>query len=350
MRIGILTLPLHNNYGGIVQAYALQTVLERMGHDVKVFNGRYDPTFKLARWKAPAVWLLKCIKRLKAERHTAAFISRYIKTYPIRTVKDIHQSDVDAIVVGSDQIWQLEFLEGVFGEHGSADAFLQFASNWNIKRFAYAASFGVDAWKYPAEKNAVYRELAAKFDGISVREDTGVRLCSEHLGVDAIHLLDPTMLLTPADYLALCTPDRAHGSAGTLFCYILSDSEEKERLIQKVASERGLKPYFIKPTPPYQPVEQWLRSFHDATFVVTDSFHGSAFSILFGKPFVTFGSVNIGFTRLESLMRMFNAEDHLVMSIGDYRSDKSYAAPSDAFERLTAERKLAFDFLRSMSI
>ena len=194
MRIGILTLPLHTNYGGILQAYALQTVLERMGHDVCLIEKKRQP-LRLPLWKAPLSYGKRIIKNLTGNpfpifyeqkmnreepvvrQNTDKFINKYIKRRIVDDFSDIRGTDFDAIVVGSDQIWRPKYFQEI--EH----AFLDFTEGWNIKRIAYAASFGTDEWEYTPEQTERCAKLLKRFDAVSVREKLGVSLCKEYFHV-----------------------------------------------------------------------------------------------------------------------------------------------------------------------
>ena len=219
MRIALFTLSLHSNYGGILQAYALQTILERMGHQVVVLNKPPHP-HRLRLLKKPFCYAKRVLLKLfvdpktiihKEDRifaesilirqHTDRFIYRYIHNRWLIDLKDFQEGEVDGIVVGSDQIWRPKYFVG--WSRDLSDAFLAFAEKWNIKRWAYAASFGTDTWDFPKKQTPRYAQLMQQFLAVSVREDTGVTLCRDHLHVEAQHLLDPTLLLTADDYLAL---------------------------------------------------------------------------------------------------------------------------------------------------
>ena len=375
MKIGILTLRLHTNYGGIVQAYALQTVLERMGHDVKVINKRMKQVkFSLPRWKKPLAYgkrlLVKVLidhnEVIKKEelwtreyalvsRYTNEFIARYIHSYYVETVDDVRPDDFDAIVVGSDQIWREIYDKRGFLADNNANRFLAFADGWDIKRYVYAASFGVDYWQFNPDETRQMARLAKQFLAVSVREDSAVTLCKQYLGIDAVHLIDPTMLLTSADYSILVEAANMPASEGDLFCYILDSSEEKTALIERIAEERGMRPFYVRNKNLREKcnieercvpsVEKWLRAFMDAKFVVTDSFHGMAFSINFGKPFIAIGNEERGMARMSSIARMFGMEDHLLTGTADYDPDKSYDVAPETRNILEEQRQRSRDFL-----
>ena len=333
MRIGILTLPLHTNYGGILQAYALQTVLERMGHDVCLIEKKRQP-LRLPLWKAPLSYGKRIIKNLTGNpfpifyeqkmnreepvvrQNTDKFINKYIKRRIVDDFSDIKETDFDAIVVGSDQIWRPKYVQEI--EH----AFLDFTEGWNIKRIAYAASFGTDEWEYTSEQTEKCAKLLKQFDAVSVREDSGVSLCREHFHIEAEHVLDPTLLLRSGDYINLFEMAGMPKSKGTLLCYILDKTLEKMALVNKVADEKHFVPFRVNSLVEntkaslheriQPPVEQWLRGFYDAEFVITDSFHACVFSIIFNKPFIVMGNTGRGLSRFSSLFSTFGLTDCLL--------------------------------------
>ena len=217
MKIGILTLPLHTNYGGILQAWALQTVLERMGHEVKVLSR--DKKYKLT----PFFWLVRVPSRIirrmfgkkvgilnevyynKVQEQIRVNIEPTINQYVHRDKRyldKISEKDYDCFVVGSDQIWRPKYIKSTL-KSTIENAFLGFAKEWNVHRISYAASFGTDEWEYTPEQTMIVRELIKKFAAVSVREKSGRDLCQKNLGINAEHLLDPTMLLSKEDWLNL---------------------------------------------------------------------------------------------------------------------------------------------------
>ena len=338
MKIGILTLPLHTNYGGILQAYALQTVLERMGHEVHVIEEKRRP-LSIPIQNMPFCYGKRIVKNIIGRKcpifyeqkynceqpiirqNTDKFIKKYIHIAEYDDFSDIKESEYDAIVVGSDQVWRPKY----FGLNQIENAYLKFAEGWNIKRIAYAASFGTDEWEYNSKQTSECGRLLRMFDSVSVREDSGVDLCKRYFGVDAQHVLDPTMLLGKEDYIKLFTDANTPKSKGNLLCYILDETEEKKALIKRVADEKGLIPFNVKSqsddinSPVSEriqpPLEQWLRGFYDAEFVVTDSFHACVFSILFNKPFIVYGNKARGMSRFMSLLNALGLHDRFLANL-----------------------------------
>ena len=339
MKIGILTLPLNSNYGGVLQAFALQTILKRMGHDVSEIELK-----KNLRWQYPPLWkmplsfgkrfLFKYIVRRKNQKilleryerkiypllvhDILEFISKYIRQFKVDKFIDC-KGKFDAFVCGSDQIWRYKYYPLFEGD--IANVYLKFLGDDSCKRIAYAASFGTDNWEYPAKETAECKNWIQKFDAVSVREETGVKLCSTYYDIKAKHVLDPTMLLSKDDYVDLIEKSDVPKSKGNLFCYILDNTDEKMNVVKNIEKQRHLSSFFMngdcgnwtedleKRIQP--PVESWLRAFYDSEFIVTDSFHACVFSILFHKQFLVIGNKERGLARIYSLLSMFGLEDRL---------------------------------------
>ncbi|MEQ5575227.1 polysaccharide pyruvyl transferase family protein [Providencia huaxiensis] len=337
MKIGILTQPLHNNYGGLLQAYALQSFLARQGHDVLTvdFSKTYKPKFGgikgiaknsikkyILRHDIKSVFPLKDTEKHKISQHTNRFISENIRrTQLITNLSEFSFLDAynfDAFIVGSDQVWRPRYSPGM------PAFFLDFLrDDKEIKRIAYAASFGVDHCdEYTQEELDSYAYLAKLFDAIGVREDSAVDLCDKYFDVNATHVLDPTFLLKKDDYINLINSDKTQPIDGNLMVYVLDPQEEKNKIISEIEKRHNLTSYNFMGNNTlgiYQPVTQWLRGFMESEFVVTDSFHGVVFSIIFNKPFIAIGNKDRGLTRFTSLLKLFNLEDRLISSLDDIK-------------------------------
>lgn len=342
MKIGILTQPLHTNYGGLLQNYALQQTLIRAGHDVETIDWG-TPDMLLTDWFRFKRFLLlkfggKKYKSLKPlltkqektviQSNTNRFIQTQIRHTKAMTCLEDFEAQArrgryDAYIVGSDQCWRPKFNPFL------SAMFLSFLKDGKAKRIAYAASFATDQWEFSEEMTAQCAPLAQKFNLITVREDSAVQLCKEHLGVDAIHVLDPTLLLAREDYQNLVETENEPHSSGSLFNYILDPDETKSAFIDRVANELGLVPFQVLPK--YQvgnrtvedvknniedcifpKVTTWIRAFMDAEMTIVDSFHGVVFSILFNKPFWIIGNNERGMSRFTSLLKLFNLENRLL--------------------------------------
>ena len=332
MKIAILTLDLQTNFGGILQAYALQTVLERMGHEVTHLQAKHS------RLHNPVVMPLVWCKRLYrkyfqgdrqlpifenpykwAGKNTDRFISSNLNCRFLAPEEwnEGLAKEYDAFVVGSDQVWRPFYTPDV------TRFFTAFLGHSDICRIAYAASFGVDGNEFSKEQIACGREYLKLFSAISVREESGIRLCKELFDVQACQVLDPTLLLRREDYQ--CFASTAPQSPWNLMVYVLDRTEEKDAFIAEFAEKRGLVPFYAnsKTEIPWNvdipigerkqpPLENWLRGFADAEFVLTDSFHACVFSILFHKPFGVFVNLERGLSRIESLLRPLGLMDRCI--------------------------------------
>ena len=337
-KILILSQPIGGNYGGIIQAYALQSIITKIG--VQAVTDNYINTQDNIKYK------LKKIKRIfhniilrenrilmydKEIHKVLTAQTRYFidaKLYICNTRLNKKQLDIqdiygfDTVVVGSDQVWRKPY-------SNIPEYLLDFTKGMDIKRISYAASFGKDDLsEYGDKLIKKSAALAKKFDAISVREDSGVDICNEYWGVKAQQHVDPTLLLEKDDYLKLIHEDInvLKKSDGQIFTYVLDSDKNKDEIIDKVSSHLKLKSFDIMPPKPMTKkdlrsnpdkfvlphVTQWLKSFKDADFIITDSFHGSVFSIIFNKPFIAIGNKERGLTRFSSLLRLFNLEDRLV--------------------------------------
>ena len=346
MKVGIVTLPLHTNYGGILQAWALQTVIERMGHESShVFRHLLGP---LCVYEGRTSEEIRTI-----QGNCDRFVDRYIRCDET-PIAEIAPDRYDTLVVGSDQIWR-HYIDGLLLVPFTT-AFLDFAESWNVKRIAYAPSFGIDKWEAPEEMIPRCSELLKKFDAVSCRELSGAAICRDVLGVEAKTVVDPTLLMKREDYEALIAGEATEPPPGTLMSYVLDRNPEKQALIDAIAAAHGLEPYYANAKPEdntaplaervQPPIEQWLRGFRDSKMVITDSFHATVFSILFGRPFIVTGNPWRGLSRLESLLKQLGLEDHLVMTAKDFDPKKDYGVPPSAYEKLDALRRDAMDFLK----
>lgn len=321
MRIGILTQPLVANYGGILQNYALQAVLKRMGHEVWTMDYLKYTWFDWFNnaWRILAHKLLghdvkfsKTPSSRKAnERPLRRFVNENISLTTPRTKhierKIVEKFGFEGIIVGSDQVWRPKYVILI------QDMFLNFCKDMPIKRIAYAASFGTDEWEFTTEQTKLCAPLAQQFDAISVREASGVSLCRNYLNVEATHVLDPTLLLTAENYACLCIGIPCNKPF--VFAYILDQSEEKLKMIEDFAASKGLT-YLIQSAGTVikqdDSIELWLSRFRDAAYIITDSFHGTAFSINFSKDFYVFSNKERGNSRIESLLELFDLQDRII--------------------------------------
>ncbi len=373
MRIGVLTLPLHTNYGGILQAYAMQHVLKREGHNVVLLDRDRCP---LPIWYlSPFVYCKRIFCKLflrknvsvfreirvhnnrkRLRQHTNKFIIKYIKRKTFNKFNELKSKEYDCLVVGSDQVWRP--LYASFMLDGVQHAFLDFAKTWSVKRIAYAASFGTDEWEFSPKETSDCSVLSELFDFIGVRESSGIKNCKKYLNVDAHLVPDPTLLLEREDYIRLIQAKSGlKPSGGNLMVYILDQTEETCQFVDNISNRYHLIPFAAnvraedtslpieKRVQP--PVEQWLKAFLEAELIVTDSFHACVFSIIFNKPFLVIGNKKRGESRFISLLNMFGLNKRLVLpNQADVDlTPIDYTPINKQLEKLRAETKILFKTL-----
>lgn len=378
-KVGILTLHQITNYGGILQAYALQRVIKSFGYDVEVIEksmycdspSAIKKVF-LYSWRIFQKKVLRKSISIKKEEHqnervtlwyesaklTLPFVEKHIRHRYVNSFDEIHSDDYRTIVVGSDQIWRPVYVEDVYME--IEDAFLSFARKWNVNRISYAASFGSEEWEYTNEQTKKCKELLSLFKAVSCREDKGVEFCKQHLDYpNAVTVLDPTLLLTKQDYESLIG-DNKESLKGDLMTYVLDKNKKSDDIINYVAQKESLTPFSVKAKTSYNsnnaamedklqpPVEKWLQGFRDAKFIITDSFHACVFAIIFRKPFVVCLNSDRGIARYKTLLSKFNLEYRLVCEYNPQQIDAILKQPLKIDEvRLDDLRKESLNFLKS---
>lgn len=349
-----MTQPLEMNYGGILQNWALQQALRGLGHDPITIDA-------FERYSTPH-YLFNCLRTLlkKLQGKQANWPKRYhgslrnqllgqfveqhiAKTRVMWNYKRsvVNQYRLEALVVGSDQVWRARFNGGHL-----EDMYLKFAEGLPLKRrVAYAASFGVDEWEYSPERTCACARLAQQLDAISVREQSGVDLCRDHLGVEACCVLDPTLLLKADDYEALIGEESVEPGR-YLAVYCLDITPEKKEFFEQLAKKRGLEVrYYSAGWSAEVTVQRWLAILKHASMVVTDSFHGTVFSILFGKEFYTFGNSHRGNTRFLGLLQQLGLVERFINDSSLEEQTDNEIDWTDVFSRLDVLRRGSIDFL-----
>lgn len=357
MRVCIVTRMDYGNYGNRLQNYALKKLLEEVGIEslsgLQVIKKRdWEETSKGIRRlvkKLIPIWLYKNYYRMYCEGNNRSagrrqkfidFTTQYIGALPCFIVKDdkdlcdsLEEYNFDYYIAGSDQIWNPKF-------SGRDFEFLAFAPY--EKRLSFAASFGVD--KIPEGQKDRYRKLLSGMRYISIRETQGVKIAEQLTGRNDIDLtLDPTLLLEKEKWESLIKRDRTSKPDHYIATYFLGELPESvlqfsERLglpVLRLNDKEQKEIYELDPI-------GFLSVIHDADFVLTDSFHATAFSIIYRKEFYVFrrkekGQVNM-FNRLENLLTLLNLTDRISSDI----------ICEKAIDRITEERWNAIeDYLLS---
>lgn len=316
MRIGIVTF--FGPYGGALQCYALQCVLRSMGHDVTVINrrwGRFGTRKKISFF---SLIKQRIHETLVGDPYSKFYQQNYHFTRPVTSPEDLQElgteKHFDVIIAGSDQPWNPECIK-------TMDYY--FYLDWvspNVKKYAYAVSFGKDY--FPASKDEIkkIKDLLQTYEAISVREKSGIDICKNLFDINAIQCLDPTLLLQGKDYSDII--DGKNLKSDYICEFFLDPTPDKLHLVHEIAAQEGLS--VVDNNPPYPTnrfaryffrkysISQWLRNIRDAKYVITDSFHGTVFSILFHKHFVSIDNIKRGSARFRSLLSLVGLCNHLL--------------------------------------
>src|SRR5690606_1174645 len=272
------------------------------------------------------------------------------RTLPIDNLSQLKQAtqDFDAFVVGSDQVWRLEYVKDNYPTY-----FLDFVPQGKTK-IAYAASLGKDYWEGGDESVAIVSKLLTDFDLVTVREDRAVDVCLQTFNyAKAHHVLDPTFLPDMSFYKKLIDSIGFDKEIG-LFNYVLDPSPNSSKLVEKISKQKHLKTnkIYLNENKSIKTgsslVENWLAHFYYADFVVTDSFHGMVFSIIFNKPFLVFGNKERGLTRFSSLLKLLDLEERLIDADSNTDIDIILNKPIDytsVNEKINTWRVLSTDLL-----
>lgn len=211
------------------------------------------------------------------------------------------------------------------------------------------ASFGTDKPEYSDEQIKQCKKLIGFFDAVSLREESGLSVISTFgwkANVEGV-VLDPTMLLAAEDYQKVL-PLKASESKGKIFYYVLDRNDQINAILSEVSQNLDKELYGIsdiqKDNEILISIEEWLTDIRDAEFVITDSFHGMVFSILFHKQFTVIANKKRGITRFTSLLSMFGLEDRLINSPNEYKQlpDIDYDEVDISLEQRRSE---SLDFL-----
>ena len=312
MKIGILTHPLHSNYGGILQCYALNTYLRKLGHDTVVIRRVPNKQFFLKRWLKYILRIIGVSRfRIKQTDNKSINLSRFVNSYieyttpvdSMRKMKSIcRKYNLDSVVVGSDQVWREDFAMNY-----GYNYFLDFVPK-NVVKLSYAASFGLSEWHYNSAQTCRINELLLEFRGISVRELDGVRLCQDYLNLSPSLLIDPTLLLDKVDYEKISS--RRLIDEKYVLVYWLGDRSCIADTISKY-QEDGYKVVDIqlRSNSILPSIGDWLSYIQFADFVITDSFHGCVFSLIFKKNFCIHSNDLGGNGRLTSLFTLLDIKE-----------------------------------------
>lgn len=328
--LGIVSIWSEPNYGSELTYYALYRVITQMGLKALMIERPVS-----------AAW--------KAQSSDKTLFQNF--PYPANAIAPLYQDTIDmyrlndmcrGFMVGSDQMWHPQ-LYRAFGEF----SFLNFVQENKLK-IAYATSFGCDQWQSDAAMQRDILHSLQRFDAISVRESSGMRLLKDAFGLSGDLVLDPIFLCGRHILDELSAKANRKPAGPFLGAYILDITAEKKNAVLQYASKHALPVNFITDArqhgdaAPEDPVvvnnaslEEWIYNFAMADFVITDSYHGMCLCLLFHKQFFCIANTSRGLTRFKSLLSMLHLEDRLVMN-SDELLQKSEETPPVDFEKVDA--------------
>lgn len=329
MKIAILTVPFNNNYGGFLQAFALKNILKSYGHEVWFIDRRRNRKgSRIVRIIKHILFLDKSQRRKKEiSINTLKFQETYLQPktrtfYTSKSLKQCLQYKFDLYIVGSDQVWRYKF-----AKENIDDYFFNFLKGTSAPRISYAASFGISSSEYDYEKKSLCSSLLKEFKYISVREESAKKILHEEFKIpnkDIKTVLDPTLLLNVDNYKILVNQYEKYDKE-YIFSYILDTTFELNDSIHQLSDSINLPVIKLKAQTgdkktwdTIEAVELWLNRIYYSKFVITDSFHGMVFSIIFKKPFIVFANHSRGLDRFTSLLSILGLSNRLITNSNKY--------------------------------
>lgn len=329
MKISIITIHRVLNYGTVLQAFATQEVIKKMGHQVEIIDYitevRKPKDIFMAYPKNLSKNFLKrlfyILIRIPSNALKFLTFNSFIKNnYQLSKRKYIsiidlkkNPPDADAYIVGSDQVWNSKYNEMV-----DEGFFLEFGND-SILKLSYASSFGGEFIE--EDESIKVKGHLEKFNAISVREKSGKKII-ENMNLNSSVVLDPTLVLSKSEWGNYLSPKIINNRKKYLLLFLIyNEDNNATKYARKIADEKGLEVVQLNWKPfkkdgvdkivLYKTPFEFLRYIRDADFVVTNSFHGTAFAINFNKEFITVARKEFN-TRLENILEDFNLKDRYV--------------------------------------
>ena len=302
-KINLLTIHYGRCYGAVMQTYATCKLLEEAGHDVSVIN-LIHPREK------SFLWSRRNLNAIFTEFFFWLFKKRYFPklTSKMYCLIPSHLPNADITIVGSDQVWNRDIVK----EFGLS-FFLDFVPPTQ-QRYSLSSSFGKSSWAEDDQYTELVKQELTCFNKISVREDTGVQILHDVFSIEAIRLLDPTLGYGKFDQFVLY-----NRPVNIIFPFLLLGSQDELKICEGISELLHLELFVKKRYHAYfcQGPRMWLTNIHNSRYIITDSFHGLALSLVFRKDFFVLIADPQKFTRLESLLRLVHLEDRIITSLSD---------------------------------
>lgn len=363
MKVEIITLHRISNFGSLLQTYATQNAIEKMGYETEVldfvpkgmsFIRGCWPKNDTPVWKKAVKFFPHLVVSAVAHNNVDLFLKKYIhlsdKRY--KSYHDLLKNTplADAYLSGSDQVWNTQ------NNNPPEDLkayYLGFVPEGK-KRIAYAGSFGKST--FTPEEETIIKEFIAKYDFVSVREDDGVRIL-QHFGFDnGVHVVDPTLLLSGEEWKKFASIKKAP-EAGYVFVYNLNRNSLIKEVARTIAKEKGLRIINFSDTFDFvlgaknrfgNTAEDFVNHIANADYVVTDSFHGTAFSLNLNRQVIVVKAPRYN-SRIESILRVAGLlETRLVGTVEEGSKAASTTIDYEIVNsRMASARIKSYEFLKN---
>jgi len=344
--IGVIDFWFIQNYGSILNGYAIYKIIKSFGYSPFMIN---KPNAFADDWEL-------------VNTHNARFFQKFYDKndispcYPYVRLSELNQL-CDSFCVGSNQVWNHNLSYNM-------TTFLNFADD-NKKKISFASSFGHSKDNIKEEKKEEIIKLLSRFNAISVREKSGVKICEEY-GVKADEVLEPVFCLEEKYFIELAEQAKFEETEPYMLTYILDPTPEKRKAILFYRNKLGLKiinildgvilnyaknkiilnlPNILENAG----AEDFVKAFMNASFVITDSFNGTVFSIIFNKPFISITNYERGADRFIELLDKFNLKHRLILDPQEIPEDEKYIMPIDYLninKIITKERERTVNWFR----
>lgn len=343
--VGIVGWWYNLNYGGTLTYFALNQALKKLGYSVLMVRRSSS---------GPTMPNDNTVPMRFARKHYA--ISR------LYTARDMHWLNYSchAFISGSDQLWN-PYLEQYSGE----EYYLSFVNDHNLK-LSYASSFGATV-EVPEKYIHKYKPYLERFHGITVREDYAVDLCKKSLGLNVMQICDPVFLCGKEQYGKLADSAKIQLPDKYLLNFLLDPDEKKVKAYRFVQEALGIgsvvnftdlqevaervEKFGEDGAFGNAEIEDFVKAYKEADFVVTDSFHGTCLAIIFNKPFISIANKQRGEKRFISLMNWIGLSDRLVFDLEDLYNRTDLLEPINFEKTMDLIRKAqekGYDWLKNM--
>ena len=358
MDVSIITLQNINNYGSMLQAIATQKLFEECNLNVEIVNyTRKDAKFwesiydyikndsfllKLAKIAilVPTKIRFARIWKKSSKKYLSISKKRYYSIYDFNT----NPIRADYYCVGSDQVWNSSWNKGILPEF-----YLTYANGGN--KFSFCSSIGKS--ELDEQEKTITKDYLQSFSALSVREQSAVDILND-LGFDNVKLLlDPTLLLEKSCWIKMFNKRVEHSHY--LLVYQLNKNKDFDNYVRQYAKKHKLKlvrigirlDQIIKNGKVYAlpDIESFLSLFYYADFIITDSFHATAFSLIFNKPFLVIYPNRFS-SRLESILKLTRTEDRLVVDYSNLNYGESKIDYTYINDFIKIKREEALDYIK----